>query len=135
MLVYLSICSLIGGLSVVATQGLGAAIVAQAGGTKQYDQPFLYILFAFVVATLITEIIYLNVSTPLRILHFCYPGIISLTTSASVFLILIAFANERIESAQPLQRGDGYSNLLRLLYQRYHHHFRNPIPRVPCSSG
>ena len=62
MLVYLSICSLIGGLSVVATQGLGAAIVAQAGGTKQYDQPFLYILFAFVVATLITEIIYLNVS-------------------------------------------------------------------------
>ena len=70
MLVYLSICSLIGGLSVVATQGLGAAIVAQAGGTKQYDQPFLYILFAFVVATLITEIIYLNVSTPLRISQF-----------------------------------------------------------------
>lgn len=62
MLVYLSICSLIGGLSVVATQGLGAAIVAQAGGTKQYDQPFLYILFVFVIATLLTEIIYLNVS-------------------------------------------------------------------------
>ena len=62
MLVYLSICSLIGGLSVVATQGLGAAIVAQAGGTKQYNQPFLYILFAFVIATLLTEIIYLNVS-------------------------------------------------------------------------
>lgn len=62
MLVYLSICSLIGGLSVVATQGLGAAIVAQAGGTKQYNQPFLYILFVFVIATLLTEIIFLNVS-------------------------------------------------------------------------
>ena len=63
MLVYLSICSLIGGLSVVATQGLGAAIVAQAGGTKQYNQPFLYILFVFVVLTLVTEIIFLNVRT------------------------------------------------------------------------
>ena len=64
MLVYLSICSLIGGLSVVATQGLGAAIVAQIGGTKQFNQPFLYILFVFVIITLVTEIIYLNVSIP-----------------------------------------------------------------------
>jgi drug/metabolite transporter (DMT)-like permease len=29
MLVYLTVCSLIGGLSVVATQGLGAAVLAQ----------------------------------------------------------------------------------------------------------
>ena len=62
MLVYLSICSLIGGLSVVATQGLGSAIVAQIGGTKQYDQWFLYVLFVFVIITLLTEIVYLNVS-------------------------------------------------------------------------
>ncbi|KAF2088497.1 DUF803-domain-containing protein [Saccharata proteae CBS 121410] len=60
MLVYISICSLIGGLSVVATQGLGAAIVAQIGGTPQFNQWFLYVLFVFVVATLLTEIIYLN---------------------------------------------------------------------------
>ena len=63
MLVYLTICSLIGGLSVVATQGLGAAIVAQIGGTKQYNQWFLYVLFVFVITTLVTEIIYLNAST------------------------------------------------------------------------
>ena len=63
MLVYLSICSLIGGLSVVATQGLGAAVVAQAGGTPQFNQWFLYVLLAFVVSTLVTEIIYLNVSS------------------------------------------------------------------------
>ena len=62
MLVYLSICSLIGGLSVVATQGLGAAVVAQAGGTPQFNQWFLYVLLVFVVCTLVTEIIYLNVS-------------------------------------------------------------------------
>ena len=62
MLVYLSICSLIGGLSVVATQGLGAAIVAQISGVPQFNQWFLYVLFVFVIVTLLTEIIYLNVS-------------------------------------------------------------------------
>lgn len=63
MLVYLSICSLIGGLSVVATQGLGAAILAQINGIEQFNQWFLYVLFVFVIATLLTEIIYLNVRT------------------------------------------------------------------------
>ena len=65
MLVYLSICSLIGGLSVVATQGLGAAVVAQAGGKPQFNQWFLYVLLVFVIATLVTEIVFLNVSTEL----------------------------------------------------------------------
>ncbi|AEO66420.1 uncharacterized protein THITE_2114513 [Thermothielavioides terrestris NRRL 8126] len=60
MLVYISICSWVGGLSVVATQGLGAAIVAQAGGTPQFNQWFLYVLLVFVIGTLLTEIIYLN---------------------------------------------------------------------------
>ena len=62
MLVYLSICSLIGGLSVVATQGLGAAVLAQARGISQFKEWFLYVLFVFVLTTLITEIIFLNVS-------------------------------------------------------------------------
>ena len=67
MMVYITICSLIGGLSVVATQGLGAAVVAQASGTYggQFKQWFLYVLLVFVVITLLTEIIYLNVSRPL----------------------------------------------------------------------
>ena len=62
MLVYLTICSLIGGLSVVSTQGLGSAIVAQINGEAQFNKWFLYVLFVFVVCTLLTEIIYLNVS-------------------------------------------------------------------------
>jgi magnesium transporter len=66
MLVYLSICSLIGGLSVVATQGLGAAVVAQASGKPQFNQWFLYVLLAFVITTLVTEIIFLNVSNSSR---------------------------------------------------------------------
>jgi drug/metabolite transporter (DMT)-like permease len=62
MMVDLTICSLIGGLSVVATQGLGAAIIAQIGGEAQFNKWFLYVLFVFVICTLVTEIIYLNVS-------------------------------------------------------------------------
>ncbi|KAK3720064.1 hypothetical protein LTR37_003887 [Vermiconidia calcicola] len=60
MMVYLTICSLIGGLSVVATQGLGAAVLAAINGKDQFKQWFLYVLFAFVIGTLLTEIIYLN---------------------------------------------------------------------------
>lgn len=67
MLVYLTVCSLIGGLSVVGIQGIGAAITAQARGIPQFNQWFLYVLLAFIIVTLVTEIIYLNVSfkTPL----------------------------------------------------------------------
>ncbi|KAI1166613.1 magnesium transporter NIPA-domain-containing protein [Nemania serpens] len=60
MFTYISICSWVGGLSVVATQGLGAAIVAQVGGTPQFNQWFLYVLFVFILGTLGTEIVFLN---------------------------------------------------------------------------
>lgn len=67
MFVYITICSLIGGLSVVATQGLGAAIIAQIQGKSQFKEWFLYVLLVFVIATLLTEIIYLNVSSLLAV--------------------------------------------------------------------
>ncbi|KAJ6786362.1 hypothetical protein PWT90_05147 [Aphanocladium album] len=60
MLVYISICSWVGGLSVVSTQGLGASIVAWIGGEPEYKHWFLWVLLVFVVSTLLTEIIYLN---------------------------------------------------------------------------
>jgi hypothetical protein len=68
MFVYISICSLVGGLSVVSTQGLGSAILAQINGESQFKQWFLYVLFVFVVGTLLTEIIYLNVRPSLILL-------------------------------------------------------------------
>jgi drug/metabolite transporter (DMT)-like permease len=61
MMVYLTICSLIGGLSVVCIQGIGAAITAQARGIPQFNQWFLYIIIVFVITTLVTEINFLNV--------------------------------------------------------------------------
>jgi drug/metabolite transporter (DMT)-like permease len=67
MLVYITICSLIGGLSVVCIQGIGAAITAQARGQAQFNKWFLYVLLVFVIATLVTEIIFLNVSVSAQV--------------------------------------------------------------------
>lgn len=108
MLVYISICSLIGGLSVVATQGLGAAIVAQIGGEKQFNQWFLYVLFVFVVATLLTEIIYLNVRT--------------------LTYHLQCFTDYFIESAELIQCSAGHTNILCMLHELYDYHVRYIIP-------
>ena len=118
MLVYLSICSLIGGLSVVATQGLGAAIVTQAGGTPQFNQWFLYLLLVFVVATLVTEIIFLNVSQPVR----------------GPLLIMI-YADEETESFESLQRCPRHSYLLCVLHQLDHCHIRHTLSRLQGHSN
>jgi len=52
MLWYISVCSMIGGISVSVTTGLGAAIVQTAMGDNQFKYWFMYFLFAFVVITL-----------------------------------------------------------------------------------
>ena len=60
MLWYITVCSLIGGLSVSCTTGLGSAIVTTAMGDSQLKHWFFYFLLGFVAVTLITEIFYLN---------------------------------------------------------------------------
>ncbi|KAG0318612.1 hypothetical protein BGZ99_005586 [Dissophora globulifera] len=61
MMVYIGVCSLIGSLSVVATQGLGAAIVHNIStGENQFNNWFIYFVIVFMVITLLTEINYLN---------------------------------------------------------------------------
>lgn len=61
MFVYLGICSLIGGLNVVAIQGIGSAIIAQIRGEAQFNQWFLYVVLVFAICTLLTQIVYHNV--------------------------------------------------------------------------
>ncbi|KAF3158858.1 hypothetical protein EYR41_000995 [Orbilia oligospora] len=91
MLVYLSVCSLIGGLSVVATQGLGAAVVAQAGGKPQFNQWFLYVLLIFVIATLLTEIYYLNKALNLFNAALVTPTYYVIFTSATIITSAVLF--------------------------------------------
>ncbi|CAN9432603.1 unnamed protein product [Alternaria alternata] len=93
MLVYITICSLIGGLSVVATQGLGAAVVAQASGTYggQFKEWFLYVLLVFVVVTLLTEIIYLNKALNLFNAALVTPTYYVFFTSATIVTSAVLF--------------------------------------------
>jgi drug/metabolite transporter (DMT)-like permease len=61
MLVYITICSLLGGLSVACTSGLGGAILTSIrGDSSQWKQWFMYFTLAFVITTLLLEINYLN---------------------------------------------------------------------------
>lgn len=111
MMVYLSICSLIGGLSVVATQGLGSAIVWQAGGKSpsQFKEWFLYFLFVFVATTLVTEIIFLNVS---RLI----PGAKN--------------PNHLPESLESFQCGSCYPDILRFLHKFHNRHIGCTVSRI-----
>ncbi|ORZ18765.1 magnesium transporter NIPA-domain-containing protein [Absidia repens] len=60
MLVYISICSVIGSISVVFTQGFGSAIVYSIGVKNQFTNWFIYIMLLILVFTLVLEIVYLN---------------------------------------------------------------------------
>ncbi|KAI0354604.1 DUF803-domain-containing protein [Trametes cingulata] len=109
MMPYLGICSLIGGLSVSCTQGLGASIVTSIRGDNQFKNWFIYFLLAFVVVTLLTEIYYLNVAlamfntamvTPTYYVTFTFCTLVTsvilyqgLKASASqIITIVLAFA-------------------------------------------
>ncbi|PPQ92974.1 hypothetical protein CVT25_000175 [Psilocybe cyanescens] len=65
MLWYIAVCSMIGGISVSVTTGLGAAIVQTALGDNQFKFWFMYFLFGFVIITLLVEVYYLNVALAL----------------------------------------------------------------------
>ncbi|KAI2787820.1 hypothetical protein POX_f08198 [Penicillium oxalicum] len=91
MFVYISICSMVGGLSVVATQGLGSAILAQIRGESQFKHWFLYVLLVFVVCTLLTEIIYLNKALNLFNAALVTPTYYVMFTSATIITSAILF--------------------------------------------
>ncbi|KAI9283141.1 magnesium transporter NIPA-domain-containing protein [Sporodiniella umbellata] len=60
MLIYICVCSLIGSLSVVFTQGLGGAIVHSFAIENQFTNWFVYLVLVLTLITLAVEIIYLN---------------------------------------------------------------------------
>jgi hypothetical protein len=92
LLVYVTVCSLIGSLSVVATQGLGAAIVLNiTKGIPQFDHWFIYVTMAFVACTLIAEINYLNKALNLFNTAMVTPVYYVFFTSATLVASVILF--------------------------------------------
>ncbi|KAL5614829.1 hypothetical protein BROUX41_004917 [Berkeleyomyces rouxiae] len=108
MLVYISICSWVGGLSVVAIQGLGAAIVAQAQGTPQFNQWFLYVLMVFVFSTLITEIVYLNKALNIFNAALVTPTYYVYFTSTTIVSSAVLFKGMRGSAASIITMANGF---------------------------
>lgn len=90
--VYISICSIVGGISVVCTQGFGASVVSAISGVpNQWNNWFLWVLLLLVICTLGVEIVFLNkalnlfntsVVTPI---YFTYFTTMTLVSSAVLF--------------------------------------------------
>jgi len=99
MLVYISICSIIGGLSVVATQGLGASIITTFRGESQFKYWFIYFLIGFVICTLLTEINYLNKALELYNTAMVTPTYYVMFTFSTLVTSIILFQGLKVPAA------------------------------------
>ncbi|KAF9523471.1 magnesium transporter NIPA-domain-containing protein [Crepidotus variabilis] len=100
MLWYISVCSMIGGISVSVTTGLGAAIVETAFGDNQFKYWFMYFLFAFVVITLLVEVYYLNVALALFNTAMVTPTYYVIFTFFSLVTTVVLFQGLKASAAQ-----------------------------------
>lgn len=91
MLVHISICSLIGGLSVSTISGVGSAIVLSIQGDNQFKYWFVYFLLGFVTVTLVTEIIFLNKALELFNTAMVTPTYYVLFTFSTLVTSIILF--------------------------------------------
>ncbi|PWN18184.1 DUF803-domain-containing protein [Microstroma glucosiphilum] len=91
MLVYIAVCSLLGGLSVSTTSGLGSAILLSIRGDMQLKNWFFYVLLAFVVVTLLSEIVFLNKALELFNTSMVTPAYFVTFTSCSIISTIILY--------------------------------------------
>ncbi|KAI0076037.1 DUF803-domain-containing protein [Panus rudis PR-1116 ss-1] len=91
MLWYILVCSMIGGISVSVTTGLGSAIVTTAMGDNQFKHWFIYFLMVFIAVTLITEVYYLNVALALFNTAMVTPTYYVIFTFFSIMTTIVLF--------------------------------------------
>ncbi|BEI84542.1 hypothetical protein CcaverHIS002_0411460 [Cutaneotrichosporon cavernicola] len=91
MMPYISVCSLIGGISVSCTQGLGSAIITSIQGDNQVKNWFFWFLLFFVVITLLIEINYLNKALELFNTSMVVPVYFCYFTSATMVTSFILY--------------------------------------------
>jgi len=100
MLWYIMVCSMIGGISVSVTTGLGAAIVTTAMGDNQFKHWFIYFLMVFIVVTLITEVYYLNVALALFNTAMVTPTYYVVFTFFSILTTIVLFQGLKAPPSQ-----------------------------------
>lgn len=59
-LVYLSICSLVGSVSVMAIKGLGVAVKLTLSGNNQFGRPATYVFGLLVAGCIVVQMNYFN---------------------------------------------------------------------------
>ena len=59
-LVYLSICSVVGSISVMAIKAIGIAVKLTLGGDNQFSHLSTYVFAVFVVVCILTQMNYFN---------------------------------------------------------------------------
>ncbi|EKM54923.1 uncharacterized protein PHACADRAFT_259088 [Phanerochaete carnosa HHB-10118-sp] len=91
MLWYIMVCSMIGGISVSVTTGLGSAIVTTAMGDNQFKHWFIYFLIVFIAITLITEVYYLNMALALFNTAMVTPTYYVIFTFFSIVTTIVLF--------------------------------------------
>lgn len=102
MLCYIMVCSMIGGISVSVTTGLGAAIVTTAFGDNQFKHWFIYFLMIFVAVTLITEVFYLNKALAIFNTAMVTPTYYVIFTFFSMVTTIVLFQGLKASAAQIL---------------------------------
>ncbi|EMD33766.1 hypothetical protein CERSUDRAFT_117855 [Gelatoporia subvermispora B] len=100
MLWYIMVCSMIGGISVSVTTGLGSAIVTTAMGDNQFKHWFMYFLMGFVAVTLITEVYYLNVALALFNTAMVTPTYYVIFTFFSMLTTIVLFQGLKAPAMQ-----------------------------------
>ncbi|KAK2460185.1 hypothetical protein APHAL10511_007776 [Amanita phalloides] len=100
MVWYILVCSMIGGISVSVTTGLGAAIVETAFGDNQFKFWFMYFLMGFVVITLLTEVYYLNVALALFNTAMVTPTYYVIFTFFSMITTIVLFKGLQSSASQ-----------------------------------
>ncbi|CCM06109.1 uncharacterized protein FIBRA_08358 [Fibroporia radiculosa] len=100
MLWYIMVCSMIGGISVSVTTGLGSAIVTTAMGDNQFKHWFIYFLMAFIAVTLITEVYYLNKALALFNTAMVTPTYYVIFTFFSILTTIVLFQGLKASATQ-----------------------------------
>ena len=59
-LAYISICSLVGSISVMATKGFGVAVKLTLGGNNQFTHPSTYVFAIVLISCILVQLNYFN---------------------------------------------------------------------------
>lgn len=129
-MVYISICSLVGSISVMAVKGFGIALKLTFAGNNQLWRAGTWV-FAFVVVGCIgVQMNYFNKVSSILLLPFLrlpFPPYIALRVlSINMIDILIKYALLSIGARSILYKRS-QSNLLRLFFHLHHHRFYHSL--------